>query len=255
MKRKPWFPFYPADWLIDSNVSAMTLEQKGAYIDLLCRCWLEGSISNNPLVLSRVLGTNYLKFSKTIWPAVHSRFIPSSFEGHLTSARMEAVRQEQEERRAKNSKAAKERWDKDANALQEQCETDASRAEQNRAKERKTREQPSAARIEFDFDAVYDRFPSKKGKAKGLEKLKALVKTQAEYEAVLRGAAKYADEVRINRTEKKYILNFSTWANGKRWEDYPAPASATEANGTVDAPMTALERIKAREAAERAGAP
>lgn len=32
--------FYPADWLSDPSVRALTLEERGAYFDLLCRMWL-----------------------------------------------------------------------------------------------------------------------------------------------------------------------------------------------------------------------
>lgn len=127
--------------------------------------------------------------------------------------------------------------------------------EKEKEKEKDLFEQPSAARPRFDLLAIYERYPNKKGKAKGLEKLKALVNTQADYEAVMLGVASYAEEVKRNRTEPKYVKHFDAWVNGRRWEDYAAQHSA-EARGTDDTGCqspTALDRIKAREAAERAG--
>ena len=47
MKKAPAFQFYPMDWLSDTNVVRMTVEQEGAYLRLLCYCWLDGSIPGN----------------------------------------------------------------------------------------------------------------------------------------------------------------------------------------------------------------
>jgi len=44
MNNPPAFQFYPKDFLADANVQAMTLEETGAYIRLLCACWIEDGI-------------------------------------------------------------------------------------------------------------------------------------------------------------------------------------------------------------------
>lgn len=52
----PAFLFYPDDFSSDGKVEAMTTEEVGAYILLLCKAWREtpaGSIPNNDLVLAR----------------------------------------------------------------------------------------------------------------------------------------------------------------------------------------------------------
>jgi len=38
--RPPAFQFYPADYLTDPKVVAMSLEARGAYVHLLCAAWL-----------------------------------------------------------------------------------------------------------------------------------------------------------------------------------------------------------------------
>ena len=35
----PWFSFYPADWFSSAHVKIMTLQEKGAYIELLLYAW------------------------------------------------------------------------------------------------------------------------------------------------------------------------------------------------------------------------
>ena len=41
--RFPWFPFYAADWRLSRAVRAMTPEQRGGYIELLCVAWDDGT--------------------------------------------------------------------------------------------------------------------------------------------------------------------------------------------------------------------
>lgn len=39
MAKPPYFPFFPADWLSSSAVAQLTLEEQGAYLNLLCHQW------------------------------------------------------------------------------------------------------------------------------------------------------------------------------------------------------------------------
>jgi uncharacterized phage protein (TIGR02220 family) len=51
MKNPPAFQFYPQDFISDINVQAMTLEERGAYITLLCHCWIEDGIPKDSRVV------------------------------------------------------------------------------------------------------------------------------------------------------------------------------------------------------------
>ena len=51
----PAFQFYPKDFLADEKVMALSLTERGAYITLLCICWLEGSIPADPQALAKIL--------------------------------------------------------------------------------------------------------------------------------------------------------------------------------------------------------
>lgn len=42
--RFPWFPFYASDWRLSRAVRAMTPEQRGGYIELLCVAWDDGLV-------------------------------------------------------------------------------------------------------------------------------------------------------------------------------------------------------------------
>lgn len=90
---------------------------------------------------------------------------------------------------------------------------------------------PQAARVGFDLKSIADRYPRRKGIAPGLAKLKAVVKTQADYDAVLAGMERFCAEVRRKGTEIEYLPYFSTWVNARRWEDgddLPLPSVPSE---------------------------
>ena len=50
-----FFAFYPYEFLGDENVLAMTLEQVGAYLFLMCGQWINGSIPSDLPTLALLL--------------------------------------------------------------------------------------------------------------------------------------------------------------------------------------------------------
>lgn len=67
-KIRAFFPFYPADWLADPNVRAMTLEQQGAYINLLATAWVGGPLPDDVGELAKLTGADPQHFIAEIWP-------------------------------------------------------------------------------------------------------------------------------------------------------------------------------------------
>jgi uncharacterized protein YdaU (DUF1376 family) len=63
MKNPPSFQFYPQDFLSDINVQAMTMEERGIYITLLCHCWIEDGL---PVETESRLVDNYFKKSDAV---------------------------------------------------------------------------------------------------------------------------------------------------------------------------------------------
>lgn len=70
----------------------------------------------------------------------------------------------------------------------------------------------------FDFPAIYQSYPLKKGKSRGLHLCKAQIKTQADYESFAKAVASYRGLVEREKTEPKYIKHFDTFMNC--WRDY-----------------------------------
>lgn len=68
-EKAPAFQFYPRDFLTDGNVAAMSLQDRGAYITLLCLCWTERSLPADNSKLARMLGVP-LRMMQRLRPSV-----------------------------------------------------------------------------------------------------------------------------------------------------------------------------------------
>ncbi len=92
-EQAPAFQFYPKDFLTDTNVVAMTLQECGAYIRLLCLCWLERSLPVEMAMLARLCRVSPACFTK-LWPALAPCF--REVDGRLIQPRLERERQKQD---------------------------------------------------------------------------------------------------------------------------------------------------------------
>jgi len=68
------------------------------------------------------------------------------------------------------------------------------------------------------FNALYQEYPRKEGKTRGVQTLKRRIKNQSQFEALRRAVSNYAAHCLKNAIEKKYTKLFSTFAN--EWEDW-----------------------------------
>jgi len=98
--KSPAFQFYPADYTSSQRVRLLTLEEEGAYINLLCSCWLHGSIPADPAMAARLVGKDC---SATLATTVLTMFTPSSQAGRMVHERLERERLKQSDWREKSA--------------------------------------------------------------------------------------------------------------------------------------------------------
>jgi uncharacterized protein YdaU (DUF1376 family) len=103
-EKSPAFQFYPKEFLTDGNVAGMSLQERGAYITLLCVCWQERSLPADPTRLANMVGLPYAQFRK-FWPAIAVCF--SQADGRLVHPRLEKEREKQENYRRRQSDKGK----------------------------------------------------------------------------------------------------------------------------------------------------
>lgn len=78
---------------------------------------------------------------------------------------------------------------------------------------------PSDQELLNEFEELWQQYPRKQGKAKALEAYKRARKAGVDKTTVLDGITRYNAQIKANKTASKYIMQGSTWFNGKRWED------------------------------------
>ena len=108
----PAFQFYATDFLSDAPVIAMSLEERGAYITLLCIAWTEQGIPDDHKKLAKVLRVSKRRF-EDIWESMEVCWEANGY-GRLVNPRQEAIREEMRERSQTASAAgtagARARW-------------------------------------------------------------------------------------------------------------------------------------------------
>ncbi len=74
----------------------------------------------------------------------------------------------------------------------------------------------------FDFESVYALYPRKDGKAKGIAKCKAQIRTPERFAEFRLAVEHYAEKVRAEGTERRFVKQFSTFMAPDVWVDYIA---------------------------------
>lgn len=103
-EKSPAFQFYPKEFLADGNVSGMSLQERGAYITLICICWNDGSLPMATERLANMVGTPHRQFLK-FWPVIRTCFAEQG--GRYVHPRLEREREKQEQYRRRQSDAGK----------------------------------------------------------------------------------------------------------------------------------------------------
>lgn len=76
-----------------------------------------------------------------------------------------------------------------------------------------------------DFEKIYSDYPRKQGKAKGIKKARAEIKTQDDLAMLAQAIQRYRDHCRNNKIEAQYIKHFSTFMG--EWRDWLDPNIGT----------------------------
>lgn len=76
-----------------------------------------------------------------------------------------------------------------------------------------------------DFDSVYQEYPRKEGKSKGIDKCQAQVKNEADFQALRSAISRYKAHCEGKGIEPQYIKHFSSFMAS--WRDWLDPATGT----------------------------
>lgn len=101
-KYSPAFQFYPESWFSSSKVSSMSHTERGIYIDLLARCWLDNGLPTDVRKIAALVKIPGPKFQR-IWSEgiLHECFVERG--GKLVNPRQERERKKQIEFRRRQA--------------------------------------------------------------------------------------------------------------------------------------------------------
>ena len=215
MDKAPAFQFYPKDWLTDPDVVCMTMAQKGAYITLICYCWKEDKLPNNPDYIRKLLG-NVPKW-KTLWNGIKHKF---EIQGdYLVHPRLEKEKLKQEEYRLKKSIAGKigmeKRWSESGNnhnTVKEVLIT-----KNNSSSSTSSSIAHSSDIYTSSFKKFWENYPRKVGKKKAMQAWNKIKQDDGSIERILE-ALKEQKETKQWQSNR-FIPHPSTWLNQERWND------------------------------------
>ena len=224
MDKAPAFQFYPKDWLSDPDVVCMSMGQRGAYITLLCYCWKEDKLPNNPDYIRKLLG-NVPKW-KTLWNGIKHKF---EIRGdYLIHPRLEKERIKQEEYRKKKSNAGKKgmkkRWNKSDN-------------NHNTVKEvliTKNNSSSSTSSAYFNnkdiytssFQNFWEVYPRRTGKKTALQAWNK-INPDNELQKIMLDAIERNKQTKQWQS-RRFIPHPATWLNQERWNDEVESESLNE---------------------------
>lgn len=73
--------------------------------------------------------------------------------------------------------------------------------------------------LEEDFNKLWKLYPRKEGKKKAFEAYKRAIKNGTTNKEIQTGIVNYLTQIRVQKTNKQYIKQGSTWFNGECWDD------------------------------------
>lgn len=104
----PWFKFFPRRWMSSLRVRSMTLEQKGAFLELLCCAWIEGGIPDDAEQVGRLLGVDPKRLAGDLKRVIDA--FPRGDDGRGHNAFQESIRTDVEAAQAARVEGGKARW-------------------------------------------------------------------------------------------------------------------------------------------------
>lgn len=114
--KSPAFQFYPRDFLASHNVDRMAMTERGAYITLLARDWLDGGVPTDLDELASMCRMKPSQFRR-MWSNGRLSRCFTEKNGRFFNDRLEVERRIQSAYSKRQKEKAEKRWGSDAVAL------------------------------------------------------------------------------------------------------------------------------------------
>lgn len=233
MSAAPWIKFYPSDWL--AGTRGLTAAETGIYITLIAMMYERCSpLSDDRTRLARLCGCPAGAFTRCLDALIEAGKIIVTEDG-LWNERVGKEASNRDILTQKRSDAATQKWKKhrkktvknqqaeDANAMQTLCKTDAIPDTRSQKSDKKEYNGRSNDATDDAFERFWKAYPSRgdspNPKKPCRAKFAAAVKSGTDPEAIIRGAARYADKM-AGEPNRALVCQAQTFLSQARWEQY-----------------------------------
>jgi uncharacterized protein YdaU (DUF1376 family) len=264
----PSFQFYPDDFVSDGKVEAMTTEEVGAYILLLCKAWREkpaGTIPNDDKILAR-----WTRMSQSRWldckPAVLCPFKACNGGARYAQARLQKEYAKMLSRRRLNrdraTTAATARWNKNGSENHSCLEhatsipqamlgdaipiTSPSSSSIPILKQKQKAKDPPAVQAAYPPEVLvfWEAYPATGRNRSSVKECVSAWKTQkcgALADAIMDGLRAWIASVEWENEGGKYVPGAHRFLSKRKWETPPISANGSHVK---DATQRDLEKIR-----------
>jgi uncharacterized protein YdaU (DUF1376 family) len=261
--KAPAFQFYVRDFMADANVQAMTWDEIGMYVWLMCVYWNERELPNDRGRIMRILKVTDDSVATRVWSAIVPCF--EQKDGKLSHPRLDKERRKRLEWERKSSEGGRAsaalRRSKggvkggstvDERPLEPNANTSSSssssedqnqltltplRVVDDKAAERKTEEDARQRR----FDRFWAVYPNKVKKPQAVKAWAKVDPDDALTDVVVAAVERHAQTSKWVKDNGEFIPYPATWLNARQWEDKPA----VEVRETVDREAIERKRVEA----------
>lgn len=251
--RLPWLPLYIDDFMMNEDVRAMNLTERGAYIGLLCSQWRHGSLPASIKVLVKLADADGPKEWNAVERVVLKCFPESEVDGRRRNPRLEEERVKQEKRsedsahRARTSRAANAHVTRNDNTPSRASSAIESESESESEKE------VLLKNIRAEFEQAWTSYPKRGGgnsQDGALRAFTARRRSGVQAEDLLRGVERYAAFCRVTGAEHtKFVKTAAAFFGPDRhWTEPWDPPPPTARNGTF-APAPVVDPVTAAQIA------
>ncbi|SHI56358.1 Protein of unknown function [Rubritalea squalenifaciens DSM 18772] len=107
-KKSPAFQFYPKDYLCSDSVMQMSMQAQGAYMRMLCKCWLSGTLPADAKKIAVLIG--FPTMTRAVREAMQLFTVDPDDPERLRHDRLDEEREKQKKNSRARAVAAKLRW-------------------------------------------------------------------------------------------------------------------------------------------------
>lgn len=218
VKRAIWFKVYN-DIFEDIKIRKLSSQQLVTYLWALSRCSIQGvdTFTTDTRQASHTsLHRNIPQFLRSL--DALARYGLCTLDKDKEKIKTKTFRETKQEGDEKNEETTESLTCGEPLPLVAESKNSLQKTEKQKPAGEEKKKRVTPDKPAFDFEALYQKYPRKRGKTRGMKIAERDIRTQKEYDNLSLAIDKYCQVIKKEKTDQKYIQLFSTFMNN--WLDW-----------------------------------